>query len=70
MADLVLSVNPALVEPLRSVINNCETVISGDCPDRIYTPTRRKHLLEEIGLAQPETAVAIVTKCPAPSANE
>jgi len=56
VADLVLSVNPALV--------------SGDCPDRIYTPTRRKHLLEEIGLAQPETAVAIVTKCPAPSANE
>ena len=35
---------------------------SGDCPGRLYTPARRKHLPEEIGLAQPETAVAIVAK--------
>jgi len=59
VADLVLSVNPALVAVRRL-----------PDPDSLYTPARRKHLPEEIGLAQPETAVAIVTKCPAHSANE
>src|SRR4030088_3808623 len=52
---------PCCAEPLRSVMNNCDTDISGDCPVR-HSPVFRRSVFYYIGTTSDPATGLIFTK--------